>query len=241
MTMDEILAELTAGTTLPEAALAAAQTQKPAVTKRLLALLEAEVAAPGSGDADLSAGVLLLGEWREPKAFPLLCRLMACPTEQFEAIFSDVMGNHLDAVLAQTYDGNPQPLFEGVVDGDIDEEASVAYLGALARLVHDDKIDSKPFEAFLVDIYPLVATNDASFLGHAWTKAVAALGLTALAPQAKQLFDTGGVILVIGTYAEFEADLQAAVADPDHAFADDAAYYQPLTTAASVMQTWQWP
>ncbi len=241
MELDDIIEVMTLGVFLPEAALAAAQLQKTAVTARLLDLLAAEVAEPGEGEADLSAPLLLLAEWQEQRAFALVCELMTCPADLFEAIFEEAVSNHLDAVLAQLYDGNPRPLFEGVVNGDIDEEASVAFLGALVRLVHQDRIEPAALETFLDDIYPIVSENDASFIGHAWTHAVSALGFTRLEPKAKKLFDDGSLINLIGTYQHFQADLKAALHDPDSAFSADAPYYQPLTSALDVMKSWHWP
>src|SRR5262249_11985669 len=124
MEVEEILHELTDAERLPRAALKAASEQRVEMVPRFLTAIQdylsrepAERAAP----TPLFFIFHLLGEWREKAAYRPLARLLRCPTDEIETILGDGTTSTSHRVMAGLFDGDPQPLFDIILDPNADE------------------------------------------------------------------------------------------------------------------------
>src|SRR5947199_8977554 len=58
----------------------------------------------------------LLGEWREKAAYRPLARLLRLPRREVDAIFGDGITTTSHRVMASVFDGDPQPLYDIILD-----------------------------------------------------------------------------------------------------------------------------
>jgi hypothetical protein len=58
----------------------------------------------------------LLGEWRERTAYGPLARLLRYPADEADAIFGNAATSTCHRVMAAVFDGDPQPLFDIILD-----------------------------------------------------------------------------------------------------------------------------
>ncbi|MFN5515513.1 MAG: DUF1186 domain-containing protein [Cyanobacteriota bacterium] len=132
---------------LPREALEAASQQKEELTPFLLAKLEEwkgkfcdlfgeEV----SGEFYLHIySFLLLAEFREQRAYPLIVDLMLEAGENADALFGDFITENLTSVLASVYDGNLSPLLRLINEAG-DEYVQGAGIQALVILYLDSQL-----------------------------------------------------------------------------------------------------
>jgi hypothetical protein len=138
MDATEILDQLARAEGLPSAALQAASAQRAEMTPVFLAEVEAYLAREPADHAKptlLFFVFHLLGEWREKAAYRLLARLLRCPGDEVDAILGDAVTATAHRVIAAVFDGDPQPLYDIVLDADADEFVRSAICDTLAVLV----------------------------------------------------------------------------------------------------------
>jgi hypothetical protein len=119
-----ILHELTHAEGLPREALKAASAQRvemlPLFLKEIetyLALEPAERVKP----TPLFFIFHLLGEWREKTAYGPLGRLLRLPGHEIDAIFGDGITTTSHRVMAAVFDGDPEPLYDIILDPNAEE------------------------------------------------------------------------------------------------------------------------
>ena len=63
----------------------------------------------------------LLGEWREKAAYRPLARLLSLPAAEVDRIFGDGITTTSHRVMAAVFDGDPQPLYDIILDPNAEE------------------------------------------------------------------------------------------------------------------------
>jgi hypothetical protein len=194
MDVAEILDQLTHAEGLPRAALQAASAQRiemvPVFVREIdsyLALDSADRAKP----TPLFFIFHLLGEWRERTAYRPLAHLLRCPGPEVDAILGDAITSTTHRVMAAVFDGDPQPLYEIILDPNAEQFARSRMCEALAMLVLRGELDRALAGRFLRDAFMELQPQAECSVWHGWQSAIAMLGLSKLEILVKRAFDRG--------------------------------------------------
>src|SRR3546814_697594 len=122
----EIIYQLTHAVGLPTEALKAATERRHEMAPLLVGEIEHYLAFdPGSAGRQrpnpLFFGFHLLGEWREPSAYRPLARLLRCHELEIDAILGDGITSTSHRVMAAVFDGDPQPLYDIILDPEAEQ------------------------------------------------------------------------------------------------------------------------
>src|SRR5262249_28274596 len=123
MDIDSIIEGLTNFDGFPKEAVRAASANPEAVVPRLLDVIERYLQGeltPKTADL-IFLGVHLLAEWREKAAYRPLVRLLRSPEEVVEYALGDCITETSHRVMAAVFDGDPQPLYDLILDPAADE------------------------------------------------------------------------------------------------------------------------
>jgi hypothetical protein len=63
----------------------------------------------------------MLGSWREKSAYRPLARLLRRPAKEIESISGDSVSTTSHRVMAAVFDGDPQPLYDVILDAQADQ------------------------------------------------------------------------------------------------------------------------
>jgi hypothetical protein len=216
MTDDDILFGLDTDYPLPVEALRAAGERRATLAPRLIAEIDRCVADPEHPDNRpnrLLFAFHLLGEWRETAAYRSLCALMRAPSPTLEKILGDALTETAPRVLASVFDGDPQPLYDLIMDENADEFARDAALNALAIVTALDRLPITETERFLREAFDRLQPREDNHIWFGWETAIAQLGLESLSPLVQQAYDADFLLSTGGDYAEFERELRKSIAD----------------------------
>jgi Protein of unknown function (DUF1186)/SEC-C motif len=156
----------------------------------------------------------LLGDWRETSAYRSLARLLRCPPKQIEAAIGWSITETSHRVMAAVFDGDPQPIYNIILDENADEYVRSRMCDVLAMLVLQGKLDRSEVASFLRDCWINLQPRHDCYVWSGWQGAIALLGLTELKSIVKEAFDRGIVQRCWLSYANFETDLEHAVQNP---------------------------
>ena len=215
MTPDEILRELAEADGLPRGALRAAGERRAEMVPLFLAQIEEYLAAPAGQPAETPRGLFfifhLLGEWREKTAYRPLARLLQSSPEELDLILGDGITATSHRVMAAVYDGDPQPLFDIVLDAEADEFARSRMCEALAMLVLRGALPREDVARFLRDGFMNIRPQAPCFVWHGWQSAIAMIGLVEFTSLVKKAFDRGFIDRGWLSFGHFEEDMRKAV------------------------------
>jgi hypothetical protein len=184
---------------------------------RLLDVLRRAAAGEALSDADaqlLFVGIHILGGARQEQAFQPLLRFLRRPIDYVEDLVGDCASVSLAKILAGTFDGDADAVFEAIADRSIDEFGRHACLGAATFLTWDGRIGHDRMHAFLQRFYEERLVADCNFAWIAWLEAIALLGCRDLAPLVHQAWDEERIPELVLERARFEELLSNAERAP---------------------------
>jgi hypothetical protein len=219
MPMDaaEILDQLTHAKGLPKAALHAASEQRAEIVEVFLREIDSFLALAPAARAKptpLFFVFHLLGEWREKTAYRPLARLLRCPTQEVDAILGDAITVTAHRVMAAVFDGDPQPLYEIILDPDADQFLRSRMCEVLAMLILRGELDRDSATRFFRDAFMELRPQAQSFVWNGWQSAIAMLGLGELTILVKRAFDRRFIDPQWLGYEHFVRDLEWAIKRP---------------------------
>jgi hypothetical protein len=213
----EILDQLTHAEGLPKAALQAASAQRvemvPVFVREIdsyLALDSADRAKP----TPLFFIFHLLGEWRERTAYRPLADLLRYPGHEVDAILGDAITSTTHRVMAAVFDGDPQPLYEIILDPNAEQFVRSRMCEALAMLVLRGELDRALAGRFLRDAFMELQPQAECYVWHGWQSAIAMLGFSELEILVKRAFERGFIDQQWLSFEHFQQDLEWAVKRP---------------------------
>jgi hypothetical protein len=83
----------------------------------------------------------LLGEWRETSAYRALARFLRRPPDDVNAAISDAITMTTHRVMAAVFDGDPQPIYNIILDENADQFVRSSMCETLAMLVLQGRLD----------------------------------------------------------------------------------------------------
>jgi hypothetical protein len=222
---------------LPVTAIRAASAQREEILPEFLRLIENHI-ENGPGPDEAGSGLLLifhlLGEWREHSAYRPLARLLRAPD------IHDVLEVTATAsrVMAAVFDGDPEPLYEVILDPRADEFARAEVFETLAMVVGDGRLLRDEVARFLAQCFNALEPAQGCFVWCGWQEAIARLGLEELRPLVREAFDRGSIEEGWLSYEDFEEDLAYAMAHPEKPY--QSWERQPLPFEDTVAELSRW-
>jgi hypothetical protein len=206
----QILDQLGRGKGLPVEAIRAADANRAEVLPVLLQALD----APAPDDTTQSALFFvfhLLGQWREKSAYRALARFLRHPSGKAELVLGDAAVETSHRVMAAVFDGDPQPLYEIILDRDMDEFVRKRMCDAIAMVTLRGELPREEAARFLRTCYSDLQPQDECFVWDGWQNAIARLGLVELKPLVEQAFEREFINPMWCTLEDFEEDLRLAI------------------------------
>jgi len=234
-----ILDGLTHYKRLPVSAIEAARAARNGLVSEFLQLIESHPDHDGDEDGERPSLFLifhLLGEWRAKSAYRSLATLLR------RADVDDVLGYAITetahSVMAAVFDGDPQPLYDVVLDESADDFARAAMFETLVTIVGEGQLPRSEAARFLAACFTEMRPVECNYVWCGWQDAVALLGLGELRPLVKQVFDRGSIDATWLSYPEFEEDLAYAIAHPEapRKYAQDR--YRLFGDTVEVLSKW---
>jgi hypothetical protein len=241
MTPSEIMRDLARDDIFPKAAMAAAGKRRDEMTPIFVELISriGRQSVSSMRDADLVALIpvfYLLGEWQVTHAYRPLLHLLRRPTRTVDHTLGDAVTEVSFRVIAGTFDGDLQPLFEAILDLSADDFARSSLMSALVLIavLHPDQRPS--IENFLRTFRKrhVKASTDV-LLG--WTEAISDLGLEDMAEPVRELFDKG---LIPKDYCDFSDFLEDLHASRDENGVPDNPRYEKGLITDSIAELSKW-
>jgi hypothetical protein len=213
----EILDQLTHAEGLPKAALQAAFAQRAEMIPAFLNEIDSYLALESTDRARLTPLFFifhLLGEWREKAAYRPLASLLRCREHELNAILGDGITTTTHRVMAAVFDGDPQPLYEIILDPHAEQFIRSRMCETLAMLVLQGELDRTLVARFLRDAFMELQPQARNFVWQGWQSAIAILGLSELKILVKRAFDRGFIDRHSLGFQDFERDIEWAVKRP---------------------------
>jgi len=217
MDVRAILYELTQVEGLPREALKAAFAQRVEMVPVFLKEIEGHLAlepAARMKPTPLFFIFHLLGEWREKTAYRPLARLLRLPGGEVDAIFGDGITTTGHRVMAAVFDGDPDPLYQIILDPNAEQFIRSRMCEALAMVTLLGELDRDLAGRFLRNAFMDMQPQAESYAWVGWQSAIAMLGMSDLKSLVKKAFDRGFVDSHVLGFDHFEQDLRRAIEHP---------------------------
>jgi hypothetical protein len=116
--------------------------------------------------------------------------------------------------MAAVFDGDPQPLYEIILDANAEQFVRSRMCETLAMLVLRGELDRAVTARFLRDAFMDLQPQAQCFVWQGWQSAIAMLGLSEFKILVKRAFDRGFIDRHSLGFGDFERDLEWAVKRP---------------------------
>ncbi len=205
----KILHELTYAEGLPTKALKAASAQRVEMLPLFVDEIEPYLALEPAARAKPTPLFFifhLLGEWREKAAYRPLARLLRVPGPEIDRIFGDGITTTSHRVMAAVFDGDPEPLYDIILDPNAEEFIRAGMCEALAMVTVRGELDRAAAGRFLRDAFVEIRSQAECYVWVGWQSAIAVLGMSDLKILVKRAFDRGFIDSHILGFDYFEKD-----------------------------------
>ena len=217
MDVGKILHELTYAEGLPKEALKAASDQRiemmPLFVEEIETYLALEPAARVM-PTPLFFIFHLLGEWREKAAYRPLARLLSLPAAEVDRIFGDGITTTSHRVMAAVFNGDPEPVYDIILDRNAEEFIRAGMCEALAMVTLRGELDRAVAGRFLRDAFMEMRPQAGCYVWVGWQSAIAMLGMSDLKSLVKKAFDRGFIDSHVLGFDHFEEDLRRGIDHP---------------------------
>jgi hypothetical protein len=156
----------------------------------------------------------LLGEWREKSAYRPLARLLRCPVDIVDSVFGGAVTETTHRVMAAVFDGDPDPLYQIILDANADEFIRSRMCEAVAMAAFYGELQRADAARFLRSCYSELEPQAECFVWNGWQSAIALLGLAELKPLVEEAFRRGLISTSWLSFANFEEDLALSIENP---------------------------
>jgi uncharacterized protein len=236
-----ILHELSHTAGLPRTALRAASAERTELLPKFLGAIEDHLGREQNLRTEPTPLFFifhLLGEWREKTAYRPLASLLRCSCDEIDAIFGDATTSTCHRVMAAVFDGDPQPLFDIILDPNADEFIRSRMCEALAMIALRGELDRDRAARFLRDAFNDLRPQRECYVWVGWQSAIAMLGLGELKVFVKRAFDRGFIDRHILGFKHFEDDLRRGIKRPGEPWAPDDDEYELFGDTVEELSGW---
>ena len=217
MEAGKILHELTFAEGLPREALKAATAQRGEILPVFIEEIETFLALkPAAREKSTPLFFIfhLLGEWREKAAYRPLARLLRLTRPEVDRIFGDGITTTSHRVMAAVFDGDPEPLYDIILDPRAEEFIRAGMCEALAMVTLRGELDQARAGRFLRDAFIEMRPQAQNYVWVGWQSAIAMLGMSDLELLVKKGFDRGYIDSHVLGFDHFQQDLRLCIERP---------------------------
>ncbi len=202
---------------LPVEAIRAAEADRAAALPAFLQAIEDYVSGDEAARAEPSPLFFIfhmLGSWREKTAYRPLAKLLNLPHDDVDRLLGGAIPESAHRVMAAVFDGDPQPLYDVILNRNAEEFVRSGALEALAMVTLRGELAREEASRFLHTCFAKFQAEPGCFVWNGWQSAVAFLGLEGMTPLVKQAFDEKWIDPSWLEYKHFLDDLRLAVEQP---------------------------
>ena len=215
MTPTEIMRDLARDDIFPKTAMAEAGTRREEMAPVFIDLVTrlAHQRIPAMKDADLMAFIPIfhmLGEWQDPRAYRPLVQMLRRPTKVIDHLLGDAVTETSFRVIAGTFDGDLQPVFDAIEDRKADEFARLSLMNALVLIAQLHPAERPVIENYFRTFRQRCPKAPVDLL-TGWMDAIAALGLEDMSEPVREAFDQGLIPKEYCDFGHFLEDLEATL------------------------------
>lgn len=217
MTPDEIMRDLARDDIFPKAAMAEAGARREEMVPIFVDLVSRLTLQriPAMKDADLIAlipVIHLLSEWQDPRAYRPFVQMLRRPTNVIDHLLGDAVTETSFRVIAGTFDGDLQPLFDAIEDRKADDFARSAVMSALVLIAQRHPGERPAIESYFRTFRQRCPKAPTDVL-TGWMDAIAALGLEDMSETVREVFDQNLIPEDYCDFGHFLEDLEATRSD----------------------------
>jgi hypothetical protein len=241
MDVERILEELTNYEGLPVEAIRAADADRAAVVPIFLQVIENYLSGDAAARAQPSPIFFIfhmLGSWREKSAYRPLARLLALSPDEIDHLIGGSITESTHRVMAAVFDGDPQPLYDVILNENAEEFVRSRILEALAMLTLRGEIAREEAAQFLHACFATLQDEPGCFVWNGWQSAVAFLGLEEMTPLVQQAFDQQWIDPSWMEFKHFLEDLRLAIDQPGACREGALAEYELFGDTIEELSTW---
>jgi hypothetical protein len=143
-----------------------------------------------------------------------LARLLRLPRSEVDRIFGDGITTTSHRVMAAVFDGDPEPLYDIILDPNAEQFIRSRMCEALAMITLRGEFDRDLAGRFLRDAFMEIQPQAQCYVWVGWQSAIAMLGMSDLKSLVKKAFDRGFVDSHVLGFDHFEQDLRWAIEHP---------------------------
>ncbi len=235
--MEQILEQLGSGEGLPVDAIHTAHANRAAMVPLFLRAFDQAASASRSVQHGLFIAFHLLGQWREKSAYRPLAAFLRRPTEEVQDILGDAVTETSHRVMAGVFDGDPNPLYEVILDVEADEFVRSRMFDALVIVTLRGELPREEAARFLQSCYADLQPQDECYAWQGWQGAIAILGLSQFRPLVEQAFERGFIDPSWLELRHFAQDLQRAV-DAESPRQYEPNEYEPFGDVIEELSGW---
>jgi hypothetical protein len=198
-------------------ALNAADERRLEIAPLLVRNLEAYLASPAADRVQptcLFFSFHLFGDWKEKAAYRPLARFLRSPRHELDAQIGNGLVETAHRVMAAVFDGDPEPIFEIILDAKAEEYVRARMCDTLAMLVLRGEADRAMVARFLRDCFMNCLPQSECYVWVGWQRAIAMLGLSELKLLVKKAFYGGFIDPQVLSFNHFEEDLDRGINQP---------------------------
>ena len=215
MDAQAILHELTHAAGVPREALKAASAQRGDMVPLFLEEIENHLALEPAARAKPTPLFFIFCSGNgEKAAYRPLARLLRLPGREVDRIFGDGITTTSDRVMSAVFDGDPEPLYEIILDPNAEEFIRSGMCEALAMVTVREELDRAVAGRFLRDAFMEMRPQAGCYVWVGWQSAIAMLGMSDLKLLVKKAFDRGFIDSHIFGFEHFEEDLRRGIEHP---------------------------
>ncbi|MEA2780521.1 MAG: hypothetical protein QOK29_2065 [Rhodospirillaceae bacterium] len=219
MTLDEIRRKLEDADGLPREALAAAVGQAAALAPEVIALIDKAVdgiCLMPKQENLLFFGLHALAAAKETSAYRPLLTLLLAPEDELDQLLGDALTENGPGLLLGLFDSDVEPIYAALESPDTRGVIKWILFQVLARLVWEGRAERQRFIELIdrFDREEMASTSDIAWYG--WEDAITYLGLGEFRYRVQRGWEAGRISSEEDNGAEWLAQLDQAIADPDN-------------------------
>ena len=187
-----------------------------------------------------SYAMLLLAEFKEKLAFPLILDIFSVSEERvIYYLLGDILTDDGAAILSSVYDGDLPKLKETIENPELYEFSRVAVFNSLIALVANNKLSIDKLPPYFKYLFDGGLEKEKSFLWDQLVINTARFGFDDLKDEVNNSLEnyTEGVVRNYDNYEEIVEEFGDYKAEMEN-FEGDFYYYQDIESAADLLEKW---
>jgi len=135
--------------------------------------------------------LLLLAQFRETRAYPMVMEVCRFPKDYLDTLLGDFMPEYLDRIIASVFDGDLDRIKSVIEDASLEEYARASALTSLQILVHTGVLSRSEVTDYYIRLFRGGLEKDYSFIWDELANEAVDLHAVELADDIREKFEAG--------------------------------------------------